>query len=406
MGTNDLSARGESATTAFERLLLPLCREEFLARFWGKFFLHLAGPKGKFQSLLSWEDLNSILEQHHLTPPRLKLLKGGEEIDASRYLSVNDQRSRLKPAAFINQLAEGATLILNCVDELAPVLADLADSCQEVLRSRTNVNLYAGWRTQKCLDLHWDVQDTMILQASGRKHWTVYQPTRLHPLKEEVEPDKPTGNPCWDGILEDGDLLYIPRGWWHVARPLDEPSLHLTVTITPADGMDFLRWAIKQLKCYPEIRMNVPHLASESEQEAYIEKLRDRVAGLLSDDVLERFVAEWEMTVPLRPRLRLPSAPLEAGAELSARTTVRLASSRRITFFNHPESGTVSYVSGGIKGSCSSDLLPALQLLSGYESHSVSELSSSLSNQDDVSKLVVLLTALAIKGVVHVETGE
>ena len=42
--------------------------------------------------------------------------------------------------------------------------------------------------------------------------------------------DKPDA-PLWEGMLEDGDLLYIPRGWWHVATPLDEPTLHLTVGV-------------------------------------------------------------------------------------------------------------------------------------------------------------------------------
>jgi hypothetical protein len=127
---------------------------------------------------------------------------------------------------------------------------------------------------------------------------------------------------------------------------------------------------------------------------------------LLSNHLLERFAAEWEMTLPLRPRLHLPFAPFEATAELSAKTTLRLASSRRMTFFSDPESDTVSYVSGGIKGSCPSELVPALELLSGYESRSMGELCSRLSNQKDVSKLSVFLTALAIKGVVHIETEQ
>jgi hypothetical protein len=39
---------------------------------------------------------------------------------------------------------------------------------------------------------------------------------RQHPLKKEkdVEPaPTPAPNPVWDGILENGGLLYMPRGW-------------------------------------------------------------------------------------------------------------------------------------------------------------------------------------------------
>src|SRR5215510_8957172 len=107
METEALIGVTERTTAAFDQVLSPLGRDAFLTRYWGKSFLRLAGQTGKFDSLFSWDDLNSILEQCHLGPPRLKLLKDGEEIDASRYLAFNDQRSRLKPAAFINELAEG-----------------------------------------------------------------------------------------------------------------------------------------------------------------------------------------------------------------------------------------------------------------------------------------------------------
>ena len=60
--------------------------------------------------------------------------------------------------------------------------------------------------------------------------------TRKYPLAVDVEPtvEKPD-TPLWEGMLEDGDLLYIPRGWWHVATPLDEPTLHLTVGVNNVD---------------------------------------------------------------------------------------------------------------------------------------------------------------------------
>ena len=34
-----------------------------------------------------------------------------------------------------------------------------------------------------------------------------------------------------DEILHPGDLLYIPKGCYHVAVPMNEPALHLTVSI-------------------------------------------------------------------------------------------------------------------------------------------------------------------------------
>ena len=120
-------------------------------------------------------------------------------------------------------------------------ITHLAESLERVFRVRIQVNAYAGWRTSHGFDLHWDDHDVFILQIAGRKKWKVYGMTRKYPLARDVEPatDKPD-TPLWEGMLEDGDLLYIPRGWWHVATPLDEPTLHLTVGVNNPNGADLL----------------------------------------------------------------------------------------------------------------------------------------------------------------------
>jgi hypothetical protein len=311
----------------------------------------------------------------------------------------------LKPGAFINCLAEGATLILDGINELSPGVGQLADAFQEVLHSQTTVNLYAGWRNQKGFDLHWDAQDTMILQVSGRKHWTIYSPTKLHPLREDLEATpEPAGEPVWDGILEDGDMIYLPRGWWHVAFPLEEPSLHLTVTIVPANGVHLLNWLVEELKRHAEVRMNVPHLASETDQKQYVQRLRELLTDAWDDGVMERFIAEWEAQIPVRPHIRLPFAPIEGRAPITMETKVRLASSRRVAFTGRPINGLVSYIASGIRGECSEDLVPALQELRGTSSRSVAELSAHLSDPSLTPKLLILITALVMRGALQRES--
>ena len=89
------------------------------------------------------------------------------------------------------------------------------------------VNLYAGWRTQKGFNLHFDGHDTMILQVHGRKYWKVYRPTRLHPFADDIKMAYVLRTLRVEGVLENGGMLYLPRGW--CVRPAaDEPSLHLT----------------------------------------------------------------------------------------------------------------------------------------------------------------------------------
>ena len=102
--------------------------------------------------------------------------------------------------------------------------------------------------------------------------------TRPFPLARDVETArKPEGVPLWEGTLEDGDLLYIPRGWWHVALPLNEPTLHLTVGIHNRTGLDLLGWLKERLREREDFRRDLPRFATRAEQAAHIESLRDQL---------------------------------------------------------------------------------------------------------------------------------
>jgi len=221
--------------TEFESVVSPLGAGVFLKDYWLKTLVHIPGQPGRFTDLLGWDELNAILEQHRLTPPRLKLYRDGQPIDPAHYLTpAMFGVPRLDAGGLATALAQGASLILDDVQELAPRVRALMTGFQEALHTDAFANLYAGWHRQKAFHVHWDAQEAMVLQLCGRKHWKVYGPTRLHPLKNDIEaPPPPSAPPAWEGILADGDALYIPRGWWHEAFPLDEPSLHLTVSLTP-----------------------------------------------------------------------------------------------------------------------------------------------------------------------------
>jgi ribosomal protein L16 Arg81 hydroxylase len=117
-------------------------------------------------------------------------------------------------------LTNGATLILNSCEEVSPPLRALCVHLQRLFHVGVIVNLYAGWRHDNGFDVHWDDQDTLILQVSGRKHWKVWEPTRLHPFKEDLvdtsPKTKPETPPIWDAVLDcsvcrgDGGTLRIP----------------------------------------------------------------------------------------------------------------------------------------------------------------------------------------------------
>jgi ribosomal protein L16 Arg81 hydroxylase len=51
----------------------------------------------------------------------------------------------------------------------------------------------------------------------------------------------------WDGVLSPGQILHVPRGWWHTVRGVGGWSMHLTFGVTRATGMSWMRWFLDQL---------------------------------------------------------------------------------------------------------------------------------------------------------------
>lgn len=231
-----------------------------------------------------------------------------------RYLSfqINRRKSgqpipRLDAAGLTHELREGATLVLDAVDELHPPIRLLAESLERVFRVRVQVNAYAGWRTSHGFDLHWDDHDVFVLQIAGRKEWKVYGMTRKYPLARDVEPTvEPPSEVLWEGLLQAGDLLYIPRGWWHVATPLDEPTLHLTVGVNNLTGADLLSWFADRMRAVEDVRRDLPLFAGVDAQHLFLERLRTAIAEQWNPGLIDEYLSEMDLKSRPRPRLALP----------------------------------------------------------------------------------------------------
>lgn len=389
----------------FDQIVAPLGTDTFLRDYWLKNFVHIPGKAGRFTDLVTWAELNAILEQHRLMPPRLKLFKDGQAIDPAHYLTpVMFGVPRLDAGGLAVCLAQGASLILDDAQELAPRVQELMQSFQDALHTDTFTNLYAGWHSQKAFDMHWDPQEAIVLQLSGKKRWKVYRPTRLHPLKNDVElPQQPVGEPVWEGIMADGDVLYIPRGWWHVAFPLNEPSLHLTVSLTPPTGMDYLGWAISKLRRHAEARAGLPPDSSEAGRTEIADSILGQLAGLLNGQSVSDFLREWDANIRPSPHIRLPNAPYEQLSVVTDDCRIRLASLHRLAFSAQGEN--FEFIAGGRLWTVPQSLQPALARLHNARAFTVAELTSALSNPSAKADLFKSLNVLASAGVILVEKG-
>lgn len=369
---------GEVAN-GLSRLLEPHTAEEFLASSWGQTYKHIRGRAGKFAHLLPWERLGDILRQHRLDFPRLRLVREGRALPVNSYLRhTTAARGKqpiphLQPVKFTGELRAGATLVLDAVDELHEPLEELAAELERQFRERIQINSYAGWHTSRGFDLHWDDHDVFILQVAGRKRWRVYGETRPHPLAGDTDNPKPDADaPLWEATLEDGDLLYIPRGWWHVAEPLDEPTLHLTVGIHKRTGIDLLTWLAGQLRASATFRQDLPRFAAPGERAAHMRRLGEELLAAWGDDALEKYFAELDAMAEPRARLSLPwgATPQALPADREAR--VRLLAPRPLDL--KVADGVVEFSCHKKRWRFAAGALVVLNCLADARAHSVAEL--------------------------------
>lgn len=339
-------------------LVAPVEVSQFLTAVWGRTHRRFAGRPGRFAGLMPWAELNRVLREHRLDFPRLRLALDGAVVPAHEYTEqVNSRRRgpipRLLAAPLAQRLRGGTTLVLDAVEELVEPVGELAARLEHELRERVQVNLYAGWGTTHGFDVHWDDHDTLIVQVTGRKRWRMYGVTRPVPLYRDVAPPtRPDRDPVDDFMLEDGDVLYVPRGHWHDVSAVGAQSLHLTIGVSPATGVDLVGWLIDQVRADETFRADLPRFGPAEDRARRAARLRAKLAELMTPDVVDRFLTDRDAHAPAQARLGLPwsaepclANPIPDGDATPVRflapravlqqgenTVILLAAGRRLTF--------------------------------------------------------------------------
>jgi len=382
------------------QLLSPVAVEEFLRDSWGKNFLYVPGTPSKFDDLFSWDALNSVLAQHRLEPPRLRLEQAGGNQRDLTFLDYRLARRginvpRINLAELYRHLQAGATLVLDAVDEVDPRITHTCEELTAIFTTQIQVNAYASWGSSPGFGLHWDDHDVLVVQVAGSKHWSVHSITRRFPLYRDsvTDLDKPSDSPIWESEIHAGDLLYVPRGQWHNVTGLNKPSLHLTIGINNPTGVDLLTWLADEMREVEIFRCDLPQFGSEDERRAHLQRLRAALDQEWADGALidRYFAARSER---LRPRAHL-SLPLAAGSSsepLPPDLIVRFVGSAKGSLSESSDSKHVTLKAIGKEWTFVAALRPFLETLLSRPAVTVSELVAVSSlGHERVSALVIRL---------------
>lgn len=132
-----------------------------------------------------------------------------------------------------------------------PGLNRLGNSLSKTYKCYVGINGYFTPKKSQTLPLHFDNHDVFIFQVSGKKHWRVYDcdintSSELKPIIEV--------------ILEPGDFLFIPAGFYHEANTNQKSSFHLTFGIHEVAILRLKKW----------MQINFPKIENWSESKKSI----------------------------------------------------------------------------------------------------------------------------------------
>jgi hypothetical protein len=290
--------------TTMDEILHPLTIPEFTAKYWGRRFLHRHGSPSRFAGLIGWEDLSDALRNHPWQAPEIRIFRDGAPVAENEFLcrgqsSANTAVTRADTAAIESLLRGGGLLAWTGADERFVSLRRLAAAFEYAFCERSQVNVYSAYADSRGFDAHWDDHEVFVLQAIGRKRWTVWERTQEAPLFHDGDvEDAPTCPPAWSGVLEAGDLLYLPRGFWHAAEGVAEPTIHISVGVDRVTGLDLLAQLAKQLRSSEHFRSDLPRQGSAAEKRSHSLRLHAELEAAWGELAVERFLDRDDAAAP------------------------------------------------------------------------------------------------------------
>jgi len=191
-----------------------------------------------FEDLMKIEDIESLLidcdASHRLD---ITMSHAAEKIGRDEYTAFKDFGNvRIKNGINICQVMslfkeKKSTIIIHDLSDTWPALRQLVQNLSRELRCQAGTNVFITPGHSQCFQSHFDENDLFIIQLFGKKRWKIFESMITLPV--EPQNNRPFDFSNLDLLhdfeLEQGDILYMPRGFVHEVTTTDMVSAHITL---------------------------------------------------------------------------------------------------------------------------------------------------------------------------------
>lgn len=281
----------------FGMLISPIDTKDFFENFWERqpLIVNRDDP-GFYRHLLSIEAIDSVLTSLNLRHPVIRLAQLEETPKAEDY-TLRD--GRIDVLAVSKFFSKGATIVLDQMQRRLPTLAALSGDMEAEFGGPFQTNIYLTPPNGGGFKVHYDTHDVFVLQISGSKEWEIYDSPIELPMPGQnhetagVEP----GSVTQRFTLNAGDMVYIPRGYYHKARASSDASLHITLGAMLRTWSELIIEAVSELSLRDvAFRRSLPtgfgtgqfdHPATEETFQNLVAKLSAEASFLKTADSLQ-----------------------------------------------------------------------------------------------------------------------
>jgi ribosomal protein L16 Arg81 hydroxylase len=302
-------------TMTLAELLAPMTPEQFFAEYHDRQPLHLKGTAAKFAQVLSWRQINRLLDQTHIwSSHSLKLVLDGTPIAPEQYCTRAVGRDANEPvmqpvASRVQEwVKRGASVVLNDVDSLTPGLAAVSHAIESAGLGKAQANVYISWQSHKAFPAHYDTHEVWAVQVEGEKTWNVWEGRADYPIghpafrnQAQEHHEQAKGKLRAKVLMQPGDLLYLPRGWYHDALAEAPASVHVAYGSHAPLGLDVMNLLAERALHDSLFRQPLPRQDGSAPAKfalsQRVQALAARMTELAKDPqvmaTLERFIATY-----------------------------------------------------------------------------------------------------------------